>query len=65
MPTKHRTIRLSNELWQAAAKELEEVIPDSRRPERANPQSDWRITEALRMIATKEGILTMQKARKK
>lgn len=52
--TKHRTVRLSDEHWTQLAEAFRQVVSLDRRPVRANPESDWQITEGLRMIASGE-----------
>lgn len=53
-PTKHHIIRLTDEQWNLLAEMFRLVVPLDRRPAHANPESDWQITEGLRMIANGE-----------
>lgn len=52
--TKHHIIRLSDENWKRLAETFRLVVPSERLPAHANPNSDWQITEGLRMIASGE-----------
>ena len=57
-PTKHRIIRLNDEHWNQLAETFRRVVPLSRRPKHARNDSDWQITEGLRMLANGELIIT-------
>lgn len=59
--TKHHIIRITDENWNQLAEMFRLVVPLERRPKNANPESDWQITEGLRMIAN--GELTLVIAR--
>jgi hypothetical protein len=56
-PTKHHIIRLSDENWILLAAVFRRVVPIERLPAHVNPDSDWQITEGLRMIASGELII--------
>jgi hypothetical protein len=52
--TKHHIIRLSDEHWHQLAEKFRSIVSSERKPKNANPDSDWQITEGLRMIADGE-----------
>lgn len=54
MATKHRIIRLNDEHWSRLAEIFRRAVPLDRRPKHARADSDWQITEGLRMIADGE-----------
>lgn len=52
--TKHHIIRLTDENWNLLAETFRLVVPLERKPTHARNDSDWQITEGLRMIANNE-----------
>lgn len=58
MPTKHRTIRLTDENWIQLAEVFRRVVPVERKPAHVRADSDWQITEGLRMVAKGELIIS-------
>lgn len=54
MPTKHRIIRMTDEHWNQLAETFRQAVPLERRPAHARHDSDWQITEGLRMVANGE-----------
>lgn len=52
--TKHHIIRITDENWSQLAETFRQVVPLERRPKNAAHESDWQITEGLRMIANGE-----------
>lgn len=50
-PTKHKIVRLTDEHWSQLAEAFRLVVPSDRRPPHARPDTDWQVTEGLRMIA--------------
>lgn len=57
MPTKHRIIRMTDEHWSQLAETFRRVVPLERRPVHARADTDWQITEGLRMVANGEIII--------
>lgn len=57
MPTKHHIVRLTDEHWSQLAETFRLVVPIERRPTNARLDSDWQITEGLRMIAGGELVI--------
>lgn len=53
-PTKHHIIRITDEQWSQLAAIFRRVVPLERRPAHARHDSDWQITEGLRMVANGE-----------
>lgn len=56
--TKHRIIRMADEHWNQLAETLRIIVPAECRPPHTNPDSDWQISEGLRMIADGKLVVT-------
>jgi hypothetical protein len=61
--TKHHILRMTDANWNQLADTFRLVVPAERRPTNARLDSDWQITEGLRMIAN--GELTISQPRYK
>lgn len=59
-PTKHRIVRLTDEHWNQIIALFRQIVPPERIPAHANPNSDWQVTEGLRMIADGEIVLRIK-----
>ena len=60
-PTKHHIMRLSDEHWNLLAEKFRLAVPFDCRPKYARRDSDWQISEGLRMVADGEITLVISK----